>query len=84
MSDSRPIGKVMHYFTKIGVAIVDVDDSLSVGDRIQILGPTTNFGQSVKSMQIEHQVVKKVNAGDSIGLKVSDRCRKGDTVFKIT
>jgi putative protease len=84
MSDSRPIGKVKHFFTKIGVAIVDVDDALSVGDRIQILGPTTNFDQPVESMQIEHQAVKKVKAGDSIGLKVSDRCREGDTVFKIT
>ncbi len=83
MSGSQPIGKVKHYFTKIGVAIIDVDDSLSVGDRIQILGPTTNFDQSVVSMQIEHFAVKKVKAGDSIGLKVNDRCRKGDTVFKI-
>jgi len=84
MSNSRPIGKVVHYYTKIGVAIVDVDGSLSIGDRIQILGPTTNFDQSVESMQIEHKAVKKVKAGDSIGLKVNDRCRKGDTVFKIT
>jgi putative protease len=84
MSSSRPIGKVVHYFTKIGVAIVDVEDALSIGDRIQILGPTTNFDQSVESMQIEHKAVKKVKAGDSIGLKVNDRCRKGDTVFKVS
>ena len=84
MSGSQPIGKVVHYFTKIGVAIVDLDGSLCIGDRIQILGPTTSFNQSVESMQIEHKAVKKVKAGDSIGLKVNDRCRKGDTVFKIT
>lgn len=77
------IGKVAHYFTKIGVAVIDLTAPLSVGDRIAIRGVTTDIEQTVESMQIEHENVKKAKAGDSIGLKVKDRVREGDVVYKI-
>ena len=78
------IGKVTHYFTKIGVAVIDLEAPLAVGNKISIEGATTNFIQTVKSMQIEHKEVKSAKKGDSIGLKVKDRVRNGDNVYKTT
>lgn len=77
------MGKVTHYYTKIGVAVVELTDTLSVGDEISIEGKTTNLRQKVESMQIEHKPVEKASAGDSIGLKVNDRVRENDLVYKI-
>jgi translation elongation factor EF-1alpha len=77
------IGVVTHYFTKIGVAIVELGNTLSVGDRILIKGMTTDFEQTVESIQIEHEDVEKAGSGQSIGLKVKDRVREGDTVYKV-
>ena len=77
------IGVVTHYFTKISVAIVDLSNTLSVGDRILIKGMTTDFEQTIDSMQIEHEDVEKAEAGQSIGLKVKDRVREGDAVYKV-
>ena len=79
----REVGTVTHYFSKIGVAIVELSDTLSVGDHILTKGMTTNVEQTVDSMQIEHASVKKAEAGESIGLKVGDRVREGDTVYVI-
>ena len=78
------IGKVSDYFAKIGVAAIELTGSLSVGDTIHIKGHTTDFEQKVDSMQIEHQSVEKANPGDSIGIKVKDRVRGHDVVYKVT
>jgi len=79
----QEVGKVSHFFSKISVAVVDLSATLSVGDRIRIQGPTTDFEQTVDSMQIEHEDVKTAKAGQSIGLKVKDRVREKDTVYKV-
>ncbi len=76
------MGTVVHYYTKIGVAIIDLRNNLALGDEISIEGSTTDLQQTVDSMQIEHKNVKKAEKGDSIGLKVGGRCRKGDKVYK--
>jgi len=81
--EEREIGKVTHYFTKIGVAVIELTDELKVGDTIHIKGATTDFQQSVESMQIEHEPVESAGAGQAIGLKVEERVRKGDTVYKL-
>ena len=78
------VGEVSHYFTKINVAVVELSALLSKGDRIAIKGMTTNFEQAVESMQIEHEAVEKAKKGDSIGLKVADRVREGDIVYKLS
>jgi len=78
----QEVGKVSHFFSKISVAVVDLTATLSVGDRIRIQGPTTDFEQTVDSMQIEHENVKTANAGQSVGLKVKERVRENDTVYK--
>jgi len=79
----QEVGRVSHFFTKISVAIVELTSTLSVGDRILIKGPTTNFEQAVDSMQIEHEDVTVARAGQSIGMKVEERVRESDTVYKI-
>lgn len=77
------IGKVSHYYDKIGVAVIDLSDKLNVGDEILIEGHETNFKQKVESMQIEHQNIDKAKKGDSIGLKVINMVRENDAVYKI-
>ena len=77
------IGNITHYFSKIGVAVIELSGTILVGDRILVKGMTTDLDQIVDSMQIEHSSVKKAEAGQSIGLKVTDRVREGDTVYKI-
>lgn len=76
-------GEVSHYYSRIGVAVIDLKKSLSIGDQILISGATTHFEQKVVFMQIEHKEVKKARKGQSIGLKVDDKVRKNDVVYKI-
>ncbi|MEM2148018.1 MAG: translation elongation factor-like protein [Candidatus Bathyarchaeia archaeon] len=76
------IGRITHFFPKISVAVVELNAPLNVGDRITIKGPTTDFEQIVESMQIEHKNVQRAEAGQSIGLKVAQRVREKDTVYK--
>ena len=78
----QEIGLVAEYFAKIGVAGIDLTGSLNVGDRILLRGHTTDFEQAVDSLQIEHASVEAAKAGDKIGLKVKDRCRRGDRVYR--
>ena len=83
MSDMQMIGKVAHYFTKLGVAIIELSGELCTGDEICIQGPTTNFKQVVESMEIERAKVEKAGTGQSIGLKSMERVRQGDLVYKV-
>ena len=80
----QEVGKVVHFFTRINVAVIDLTASISVGDRILIKGPTTNLEQTVGSMEIEHEKITRAEAGQSIGLKVDDRVRETDIVYKIS
>jgi len=77
------IGKITHYFGKIEVGIVELSKGLNVGDRIHVKGSTSDFEQDVDSIQIEHENVEKAKKGDVIGLKVKDKVREGDEVYKI-
>lgn len=81
--EKKLVGKVTHYYNKIGVAVVELEDELRLGDEISIEGKTTNFRQKVESMQIEHKPVEIAKAGDSIGLKVIEKVREGDRVYKL-
>lgn len=78
------VGVIKDYFAHIGVAGIDVEGAVKVGDTIHIQGHTTDLEQSVESIQIEHDQVEEAKAGDAIGIKVSDRCRHGDVVYKVT
>lgn len=78
------IGRVTHFYKKIGVAIVELSDSLLVGDTIHISGHTTDLTQNVDSMQMEHQNIEKAEKGQIIGVRVKDEVRVKDIVFKVT
>jgi len=80
----KEIGFVSNYFSKISVAAVEITDgTISEGDNLHFLGKTTNFESTVDSMQIEHKSVIEAKKGDSVGLKVAERVREGDRVYKI-
>lgn len=84
MSDEelQKVGTVTHYYVKIGVAIVEVSSPVNVGDKIVISGITTDFEQTINSMEIEHRKVETAKQGDVIGLKVEERVREKDIVYK--
>ncbi len=77
------IGKVSQFFARPVVAGIDLSDSLKQGDKIHIFGHTTDIVMTVESMQIDNRTVTEANKGDSVGLKVKDRVRPGDTVYKV-
>lgn len=77
------IGAIRHYYSKIAVAVIDLTAKIAVGDTVRVKGMTTDFRQKVESMQIEHANVENATAGQSIGLKVIDKVREGDLVYKV-
>jgi putative protease len=84
MADFK-IGKVTHYYDKIGVAVVELDSDLMVGEKIKFSrGGEDMFEQEVESIQIEHQKLQSAKKGDTIGLKVSQEVKEGADVFKAT
>lgn len=82
MAETR-VGTVVKYFSKIGVAAIRLEANLQVGDAIHIQGHTTDFTQDVDSMEVENQSVQKAGPGDDIGIKVIDRVREHDTVYRV-
>lgn len=79
----KEIGEVFSYYSKIGVAAIKLKSVLKKGDKIHIKGHTTDFEQTVKGMQIEHKSVPKAKKGDDLGIKVDDRVRPGDKIYKV-
>ncbi len=83
--EEKKVGVVIKFFGKIGVAAIKLtDDSLKVGDTIHIKGHTTDLTQEVGSMQIENQNVQEAGPGADIGVKIGDRVRENDLVYKVT
>ena len=78
------VGVVQDYFAKIGVAGIDVEETIRLHDTIHIKGHTTDLEQVVDSMQIESQPVEEAEAGDKIGIKVRAGGRDGDVVYKVS
>lgn len=80
---ARKVGEITHFFNKISVAVIELSDTLKVGDTIKIKGATTDFDQFVDSMQIEHEQIQEAKAGQAVGMKVKDSVRGGDEVFVV-
>jgi putative protease len=78
------IGKVSDFFARPVVAGIELSLPLKVGDKIHIVGHTTDMEIIVESMQIDNANVPEAKTGDSVGIKVKDRVRRGDTVYKVT
>jgi translation elongation factor EF-1alpha len=82
--DEVKTGEVVKFFAKPSVAaILITGDSLKIGDTIRIKGHTTDFTHTVESMQIDNQPVTEAKTGDDVGIKIPERARPGDVVFKI-
>jgi putative protease len=79
----REIGVVTHYFSRINVAGIRLTDTLREGDTIHIVGSTTDFTQEVHSMQLENEPITEGQPGQEIGLKVQDRVRVNDQVYRV-
>ncbi len=78
----KPVGKVVHYYDRIGVAIIELSDTLRSGDQIKIKGAKTEFEQTVQSLQMEHVSVEMARAGQTVGLKIAERTNEGAVVYK--
>lgn len=82
MADTK-IGKISHYYDKIGVAVVEVIASIKVGDKLKFSGHDNEFEQAITSMQIEHEQIQTAKKGQAIGMKVDQPVKPGDEVFKV-
>lgn len=78
------VGEIFSYFSKIEVAAIKLKKALKKGDMIHIKGFTTDFKQKAESMQIDNKKVDEAKSGDELGIKVKDRVRQGDKVYKVT
>jgi hypothetical protein len=77
------VGEVSHWFGKIRVAGIKLSAQLGVGDRVHIVGHTTDFEQEIASMQLDNENVAEAQPGDEIGVKLASRARPGDSVYKV-
>ena len=77
------IGKVTHYYNRIAVAVLNLEEGLKMGDEIHIIGHTTDLTQRVESMEVNHRQVQSVGAGADVALAVNGRVRRGDNVFLV-
>ena len=77
------MGQITHFYNRIRVAVLSLTDNLNLGDEIHILGHTSDFIQTVYSMEIEHKKVLSAGPEDEVALKVIEPVRKGDTIYKI-
>jgi putative protease len=77
----KEIGKITHYYGHLNVGIIELQDTLKVGDTIHIKGHTCDFSQTVDSIQIEHASVPEAKSGDVVGLKVLQKVHPNDKVL---
>ena len=77
------VGRIEGYFVHPSVAKVELTAPLKIGETIYIKGHTTDFQQLVESLQIDRQPVQEAQPGQSVGLKVKDRCRKHDVIYRL-
>lgn len=78
------VGEVSHWFGDISVAGIKLSGTLSLGDRVHIVGHTTDFQQDVASMQVENEDVEEANPGDEVGIKLDSRARPGDSIYRVS
>jgi putative protease len=81
--EGKQIGTVFHYFDKVGVAAIELSNTLKLGEMIRIVGGDKDFEQVIDSMQIDGKFVEKAKKGDKIGIKISERVGKGFKVYKV-
>ncbi|OGG10311.1 hypothetical protein A2154_02630 [Candidatus Gottesmanbacteria bacterium RBG_16_43_7] len=77
----KKIGKVTHYYSKIGVGIVKLSDNLKVGEKIKFVGNATEFEQTVQEMQYDHAAIETGKKGQEVGIKVDKKVKEDDEVY---
>jgi len=77
------IGRIAGFFARPSVAMVELTAALKIGDMIYIKGHTTDFQQQVDSMQVDRQPIQSAQPGQSVGVKVNERCREHDVVYRL-
>jgi putative protease len=81
--EEKEIGKIAHYYGNISVGIIELSDTLKLGETIHVKGHSSDFTQSIDSMQIEHANVSEAKTGDSVGIKIAQKVHPGDKVFRV-
>jgi len=81
--EGKFIGKVVHYFDHIQVAVIALEAPLEQGDNIRIVGGDVDFEQAVDSMEVDHEKIAKAKKGDEVGMKVNEKVRDGYRVYKV-
>lgn len=79
--EPKPVGVITHYYGGLGVAIIKFNRSVSVGDKVVFKGATTDFEETIKSMQYDHKDVPTAKKGQEVGIKVKEKVRDGDKVY---
>lgn len=79
----KKVGKITHFFGNIGVAVINLESELKVGDEIHIIGHGADFTQKVESMQVEHKSIKTAKPGDDVGMKANEKVKPGAKVFLV-
>ena len=79
----RRVGFVTHYYGRIHVAVLDLEEGIRIGDTIHISGYTTDFVQEVRSLEVNHRQIQAAGAGADVALEVDQRVREGDAVYKV-
>lgn len=77
------VGKIKHFYNKLGVAVLELDKDIHLGAKLRIGKPGSQFDESVSSMQIDHHVVVEAHKGDDVALKVDHKVHEGDLVFRL-
>ena len=81
MNEEKLVGKITHYYGNLGVGIIELAGNLKNGDTIHIKGKSSDFEQTVDSIQIEHQSVGSAKKGEVIGIKTNQKVKEGDEVY---
>jgi hypothetical protein len=84
MDEGEHIGEVTHYYNKVGVGVIQLRADLHLGDELHFKGAYTDFVQKVDSMQVEHAAVEQAPAHSEVAVRVDQRVRHGDSVYRIT
>lgn len=83
MAKEQRVGTVTHYFDEPQVGALELERDVEVGDVLRFEGHTTDFSQEIVSMEIEHESVERAGPGDAVALKVKERVREGDVVYRV-
>lgn len=81
--EEKEIGAITHYYGKVGVGIIQLTDTLKVGDAIHIKGHSEDFSQQVASMQLDYKDVQEATTGQAVGIKVDQKVHPNDKVYKV-